>query len=723
MNNYIIEKNIYPKTDEEKLRYETLFHVANGYMGLRGSIEENCAHPGTYINGVYDIVDFEQAEPLFGLPTKKDTIVNVCDLQNLKVYINDKLIDFNKCEVLKFNQSLDMKKGIQYRTTKYKSKEGYIIDIKSSRLASFVYRNLLIMNLEVQVEKNNSVSIERSIKNGVFNYKKDNDPRANHKTIAPTISIFADENTLKSKTKTSNIEITLKAKFNCNSNTIISYDKNTIKCKASDNNIIKMETHIAIYDSIRKYNIENNLLNLNSEHIENEQEKYLQKFWNNSKIEIKGNSKLEKAINYNLFQLEQSRCPDFYGHLGAKGLSGEGYEGHYFWDTEMYCQTFFTLTNPKASKQLLMYRYRTMKAAIDNAKILGHKKGALYPWRTIAGKECSGYFLSGTAQYHIDGAIAYAIILYYRITKDKEFMNNYGMNMLSQICYLYEDLVCLYKDHYEVHEVTGPDEYTCLVSNNYYTNASIKYDIDNFLNIAKDLNYKINEERQTLLIDIKNRIYLPHSTELDISLQDDSFIRKPIWDIKNTPKEDFPLLLNHHPLELYRYQVCKQPDVILSHCIYPDYQDENCMLNSYEYYKKITTHDSSLSPTIFSINAARLGKEQEAIDFFGDSAFLDLDDLKHNTSDGIHTANMGGCYLAIVFGFGGLSFSQNKISLNPILPETWQEYSFSFYYKDNKIKVTVNKNGTEIQATKKILININGKEKIIKGTEHESCNI
>ncbi len=715
MNKLIIEKNIFPTTVEEKKIYETLFHVANGYMGTRGSIEEIPVHPGTYINGVYDVINLEHAEPLFGFPTKKDTIVNICNLQGLKVYVENLEVDFNNCTVLDFKQYLDMEKGILYRNTIYKDLNNNEITIKAQRLASFTHPNLFHFSYVISLNNKKSLKVESFITTKVSNYFKENDPRANHKKLAPIIMKGYSDNTLFSEIENSKIQIQIKVNHTSSNKKQVSHTENSISCTFENKRQIEFEKNIIISDSIRNIDVDSTPLFLNGEVLKKEQADYLKKFWEISKITIGNDEQLEKGLNYNLFQLEQSRSIDSFGHLGAKGLSGEGYEGHYFWDTEMYCQPFFTLTNPKISKSLLLYRYNMMGKAKENAKRLGHKQGVLFPWRTISGRECSGYFPAGTAQYHINCAIAYAIIMYYRTTDDKDFMIKYGLEMLLEICRLFMDLGNFYEDKFEIHEVTGPDEYTALVSNNYYTNVSVKFDLENLIQLSEELSFTIDLQELNTFQKAYNSIYLPVSEKLKLCLQDDSFIEKPIWDLENTPEEDFPLLLHHHPLELYRYQVCKQPDVVLANCLYPQYQEAEYINNSYEYYKKITTHDSSLSPTVFSIAAARLNKKKEALDFFGNSALLDLDNLKKNTADGIHTANMGGCYLAIIFGFAGLAIKKHQLSINPILPETWSHYSFTIIYKGSKIKFDIKKDKTNIVCDKDIEILINNKLEKIKG--------
>ncbi|MCR5791034.1 MAG: family 65 glycosyl hydrolase, partial [Lachnospiraceae bacterium] len=401
--------------------------------------------------------------------------------------------------------------------------------------------------------------------------------------------------------------------------------------------------------------------------------------------------------------LLQAAPHDDYAGIAAKGLSGEGYEGHFFWDTEMYVVPFFLLTDATLAKNILAFRYRTLPAAKENASLIGHKKGALYPWRTITGVECSGYFPSGTAAYHINGAIAYAVIQYYFATSDRAFMKEMGLEILLETARLWLDTgVYDRQGRFQIQEVTGPDEYTCMVNNNYYTNASARHNLLWAAKLYEEFSdeKEVKELAQRLklqdseLQEMKRaaeRMYLPYDEELSINPQDDSFLDKPVWDLTATPKEDFPLLLHYHPLHLYRYQVCKQADTVLAHFLFPSLQSKETMEKSFRYYEKITTHDSSLSTCVFSMTASMLGLKEEALSYFGDSAKLDLMNRHSNTKDGVHTANMGGCYMAIVNGFAGLRITEEGLSLDPFLPKGLKSYSFPFTFQGRSLKLTVEK--------------------------------
>jgi alpha,alpha-trehalose phosphorylase len=314
------------------------------------------------------------------------------------------------------------------------------------------------------------------------------------------------------------------------------------------------------------------------------------------------------------------------------------------------------------------------------------------------GRECSGYFPSGTAQYHINGDIAWSVVSYYLSTGDFDFIAARGAEIVFECARLWLDTGTWYQGRFQIHGVTGPDEYTCVVNNNYFTNLSAKYNLHwavRFYEMLKEagkldsLARKLDlaPEEIAAFSEAEKGMYLPYDAELGINPQDDSFLSKKKWDLEHTPKEHFPLLLHYHPLCLYRHQVCKQADTVLAHFIFEDAQSEETIRKSFLYYEGVTSHDSSLSTCIFSIVASRLGFRDKAYRYFGDSAMLDLYNTHGNTKDGIHTANMGGTWMAIVYGFAGLRVKEEGLYFSPAIPEAWKTCRFKIRYRDSQILV------------------------------------
>lgn len=729
------DKWIYKKEEilldnDSLLLEETIFHNANGYLGVRANFEEGYPAEydtirGTYINGFYDIAEMKQAEKLYGLPEEKQTMLNVADFQTIKIRIDNEEFSMFEGSVLKSRRFVNMQKGYTGRIVHWRSPDGKEIELLIRRMASFWILSLFTIEYKVKAVNFDGIIEIFSYHNGdIMNYSNPDDPRVageSEKYLIPEKIWYEDEVsycesvTSKSKLKmitavTHKVEKELKKRF-------VIKDKCacvSLRGRISKDETIRLVKYAIITDSLRTDNVKEQakqyieqVKDVDITEIYQRQSFYLSHFWRQAELKIDGDDELELAVRYNIYQLIQSVGKDEHSNIAAKGLSGEGYEGHYFWDTEMYIQPFFVLTVPEIAKNLISYRYTTLESARENARLLGHKRGALYPWRTISGSECSGFFPAGTAQYHINSDIASSIVAYYLATGDKNFIVEKGAEIVIETARLWADMGSFHNGKYELHCVTGPDEYTCVVNNNYYTNVSAKYN----LNWAVKFYMMLKDEGK--LLELKEKIhiteaeieyftlaaanmYLPYDSTLDINPQDDSFLHKNKWDISATPKEKFPLLLHYHPLHLYRFQVCKQADTVMAHFLYEDEQSKQTMKHSLEYYEKITTHDSSLSTCIFSIMASRLGMTEKAYDYFGDSAKLDLFNTHKNTKDGIHTANMGGNYMAIIYGFGGVRIKEQGLFLAPILPKDWNTYEFYLMYHNSRIGVSVNRAGCEV---------------------------
>ncbi|MBP5198948.1 MAG: glycoside hydrolase family 65 protein [Lachnospiraceae bacterium] len=734
---------------------ETIFHNANGYIGVRGTLEEGVPAEwdtmrGMYINGFYEVIPMKQAENLCNFVDKKETMLNVCDTQTIKLNVNG--LDFSLLtgKTLSNERTLDMEAGITSRAVRWQSPRGDKISLNVKRMTSFEELSLFTQEYSVTAENFDGELVVSSLHlPEVYNYSDPNDPRLAADSEQFLHCITADIKDSISYTVTE----TAVSKLRCAVLSAHALDaKRSRVCvsKTDDNTFIynavihinKGETitltkYTIITDSLRfedplktGFDKLSAVLKNGIAYYYEKQRRYLTDFWSKAMMEIQNDNEMSLAVNFNMYQLLQSATKDSFGNIAAKGLSGEGYEGHYFWDTEMFMLPFFVLTNPRLAKQILKYRYQTLDKARENARLLGHKKGALFPWRTITGVECSGYYPSGTCQYHIDGDIAYAIINYYLVTGDLDFIKDYGAEILLESARLWLDVGFFDKDRFVINMVTGPDEYTCMVNNNYYTNMVAKYNLEwavKFIKLLddKDLSkalrkkLKLTDEELTTMSEASHKMFLPFSEELGVIPQDDSFFDKPVWDLKKTPKSDFPLLLHYHPLHLYRYQVCKQADTVMAFLLFPECADKDIMKRSFEYYENITTHDSSLSKCAFSVVAARLGMRDKAYSYFGNSAKLDLMNLHHNTKDGIHTANMGGCYMSVVYGFAGLSITEEGCFLNPFLPDKWEGYTFKFGYMGSVLKVEVDQTNVKISLEDgdDVSVNLYGKlQKITKKT-------
>ncbi len=754
--------------DNKTLRLnETLFSNANGYIGVRGTLEEGVPADfntmrGMYLAGVYETIPMKQAESLCNLVEQKQTMLNVADTQSIDLYICGERFDMGTGELISNKRILDMDNGFTSREILWKSPLGNTVKIVTKRMAHLAIPQLFTIEYSVtSMDFDGEIVFDSWHIGNVTNYSDPTDPRlaAESPSYLTVKCAEAIDNSILCVSSTSVSDISIAS---ATSNILIGEDDyidvydNTddrrvctyIKGHISEGQEIRLVKFSSFSDSLKSEDpgkdamavLQDALEEVGTDgsglaHLYDRQTKILKEFWDQSGMEIMGDEDLDLAMSFNMYQLFCSapRTPGY--SMAAKGLTGEGYEGHYFWDTEMYALPFFTLTDDKLARNILHFRYKTLQKARENAGLLGHKKGALYPWRTITGEECSGYFPSGTAAYHINGAVSYAIVSYFLATGDEQFILKEGAEILVEIARLWLDTGNYDRQgRFVINEVTGPDEYTCMVDNNFYTNCAAAHGMKWMIKLLEkysDTPEIISLKQKLSLTDKEvsdiskaaDSIYLPYDEELGINPQDDSFLQKPVWDLAATPKEEFPLLLHYHPLHLYRYQVCKQADTVLAHFLFPKSADAGTMEKSFRYYEKITTHDSSLSTCVFSMQASRLGMYKEAAEYFGDSAKLDLLNLHGNSADGVHTANMGGSYMAFIYGFGGVRIDEDGLSINPFLPGTLKGYSFKFGYHGRRIKVFVDEKEISVELISgQELEFCHGKERY-KLTGGEKCSI
>ena len=713
--------------ETERLKDESIFTCASGKLGVRGNFEEGYPEDsisirGTYINGFCETENINYNEKLYGFTDDKQTICNLPDAQGIEVYANNKkLCCWENC-VSNYSYQLDMSKGIVLRSFVYDTGKGKI-QLNFERFTSFIRQGLFVIKCTVKsIDYDGEILIKSTLNGDVKNFTNSKDPRVASGTgkmlKINTVDIIDYQG---SKIHYIQSE-TLNSARKLNVFSLTSFDNQIPQYEQQDNLLItKLNTSIKSNTELSfvkfNYYIEDNkdvgknelleAYKLGFEELENEQISYISDFWQKSRVLIDSDDIKQEHLDLCLYVMLCSAGKDGNTSIAAKGLSGEGYEGHYFWDCETYIYPFFLNTNKDIAKSLLMYRYSKLKEAKEHARKLGHTKGALYPWRTITGSECSSYFPSGSAQYHINGDIARAFIQYWRSSEDYDFLPII-CEVLLETSRLWIDVGHYNKDYFKIDCVTGPDEYTCMVNNNYYTNAGAKNNLENayqLINLLKETsNYdsfknktNVSDEELYEFKEAADHMYLPYDEELGIIKQDDSFLDKKKIDLNSFNNDEYPLLLNYHPLFLYRHQICKQADAVLADYLF-DGLSASTSMKTFEYYDSVTTHDSSLSKCIFGNVAAKLGDLQRAKKYFIETLATDIDDCKGNTKDGLHMANMGGCYDMIVGGFAGFRLNDKGISLFPMLPEGFGSYSFKINYLNTNIDISVTKEGTMVST-------------------------
>ncbi len=708
-------------------RSETLFSLGNGYLGLRGAFEEKreVYHSGSYLNGFYEIIPITYGEWAYGYPQYKQRMLNLPDGTVIKLFVNGEPLDLSRGKIISYRRILDLREGSLERTLKWESPGGKKILLTVKKIVSFTRKNVAAFKWQCKsLDGKVTLKIESGIDLEVRQYRKKYDPRTGSAVSPKPLHIEKQQIDQKTgflclRTKASNL-------------VLLCSMSNLLKCSAPFktetesksnllNHIFKAETkgeeEITLYKylsygysrNFMRYTLESDVLGALKEaetagfdSLLNEQIQFLERFWAKADVQIEGDAFLQECVRFNIFHILQATGYGGKTSIPAKGLTGEGYEGHYFWDAEMYVLPFFLYTHPNTAREILLYRYCILDKARKRAGEL-HHRGALYPWRTINGDECSGYYPAGTAQYHINADIAYMIRKYVNVSGDTSFLFLCGAEMLFETARFWTSLgdyipgkgFCL-------NVVTGPDEYTALVNNNTFTNLmardNLKYasDVASLLNseykrdytcIAKKIGLKdaeIEDWKQAA-----DEMYIPFDRRLGVFPQDDTFMEKAVWDFASTGDEQYPLLLHFHPLNIYRYQILKQPDVVLVQVLQSRHFSLAEKRRNFDYYDPLTTGDSSLAPAIQCIASVELGYMEKAMEYFIKTTRLDLDDINKNVKDGIHMAAMGGTWLALVYGFGGLRDDGELIKFSPHLPAEWSRICFRLAVKGALLEMDI----------------------------------
>ena len=444
------------------------------------------------------------------------------------------------------------------------------------------------------------------------------------------------------------------------------------------------------------------------------QEQYMDDFWRRSDVRIKdiredrtkrSTVEIQQAIRFNLFHILQASARAEDTGVPAKGLTGQAYEGHYFWDTEIYLLPFLMYTSPRIARNLLAFRYKMLPQARARARELGHR-GAMFPWRTISGEEASAYYAAGTAQYHINADIMYALRKYVQATGDEAFLRDFGAEMLVETARLWLDLgfySAARGGKFCINGVTGPDEYNAVVNNNAYTNLMARENLRYATQAVQSLRATEPDAYNALAhktalepsevsewMRAAENMYVPYDDKLKIIPQDDDFLDKEPWDFRNTPADRYPLLLFYHPLNIYRKQVIKQADVVLAMFLLGDAFSLEAKKRNFDFYDPLTTGDSSLSSCVEAIIAAQIGDIDKAIRYGMAALLMDLADVGGNVKDGCHIASMGGTWMMLTYGFAGMRDHDGTLSFWPRrAPEDNAILRFPVTYRGQMLEVEI----------------------------------
>ncbi|NRF72146.1 glycoside hydrolase family 65 protein [Aquincola sp. S2] len=719
----------------------TLFAIGNGFIGLRGVGDEGPAggaHDGCYLNGFYETAPIHHPETAFGLARENQFMLSVPSGKRLQIWLDDECFDPLQGTLLHYEQALDFRRGVLERQIEWQSPGGRRVRIASQRLVCQQRRTLWAARTEVTaLNFDGRIALVINLDARVGNLAAGDDPRVgSHVAEAPLLLQSVEQDAealhLMQRTRRSGLALLSSLAWSLDAATVDGGHA-VDSCGASDCLSRRFELPLVAGQMLRldRFGTYHTSLDHPEDQLaatamatlaaarrdgfamlREEQAAYLERYWSDADLVLEGDDRLQQALRFNAWHLLQSAGRDGRTNIAAKGLTGEGYEGHTFWDTEVYVLPFFVATQPAIARSLLVYRHRLLPAARERARELAHARGARFPWRTIAGGECSAYFLAGTAQVHLNADIAHAVQLYWEASGDDHFMLQQGAELVLETARIWPDLGhhdALRGGAFCIHGVTGPDEYTALVDNNWYTNRMAQRHLRFALQVldwlAAHHRARLAELTQQLALGADEppawaraaeAMFLPVDARLGVHPQDDSFLHKPRW---NLPDTRHPLLLHYHPLVIYRHQVCKQADVMLALLLAGDDIDLNGKARDYDHYAAVTTHDSSLSYCVFGVIAAEIGRLDQALDYFERTTLLDLGDTHHNTAHGVHTAAMAGSWMGLVQGFGGLRWPAGRASFRPRLPPQWQRYAFRLWLRDAQLEVSV----TSAQATYRLL--------------------
>lgn len=750
-NRYPIREWGFTEVGDPSTVSATNFSVTNGNIGIRGQGSgARCLGSGTFLSGFHDTFDITHAEGGYGYAKVGQLIQGVPDASDFRFKVEGLPLGHPQ----KIQQDLDFRSGVATTTYLYQLDDGTRLLARLGRMVCLFDKNLAVTTVEVESpDRDMTVVVDGTINADMPHHSVDDDPRKSQIVDGCGIHEVLDNEVYREtggdcrvyRCNNSRLSVAMGVRQFKNGRPVEGqswrldikcghsarlvryavYQSHPIQPEGTAGNGLVVRTrgegtrHLVeeCHEALDKASAQD------IEVIKNRQREWLDQFWEREDItvETEDQGRTQQLIRWELFQLAQSTAQITNG-LGAKGLSGSGYSGHYFWDTEIYILPFLVYSNPQSARALLHYRYMMLPAARRRAAAL-NLDGALFPWRTLNGEEASAYFPTGTAQYHIDADIAYAVAQYTQITGDEDFLVAEGIDILVETARLWMSLGRYKTDgRFHIHCVTGPDEYTVLVDDNLYTNEMARF---NLLAAYKAYLY-LRKERVDLITQIRTRLhfdddeaqkwsraaeamFVPYDNNEGVHAQDAQFMERPRWHFDRFTAR--PLLLYYHPLVIYRHKVLKQTDVVLALYLLSSWFTPEQKLADFDYYDPLTTGDSTLSAASQSIVASEVGREELAMRYFRQSLFTDVANLHANTEDGIHLAACGGVWSSLVCGFGGLRDTGGcSLSIDPRLPSSWSSLTYQLMVGNTRFRVKITRDNVDIERLSgpELVLNVQG---------------
>jgi alpha,alpha-trehalose phosphorylase len=737
-----IERHFHP---EFMAQTETILALGNGYLGMRGSPEEGgpVVQSGTYVNGFHETWPIMYGEEAYGFARTGQTMLSVTDAKIIKLFVDDEPFWLATANMPRFDRRLDMRAGTLDREILWETPGGKQVLIRSRRLVSFEHRHAAAIQYEVTVLNARAPVV---ISSEVFAERRSvprggNDPRrgkifsgrvlqarTNHARDQRIVLAHGTDRTKMVLACGIDHRLETECSHSWKSEHTEDFGQVAFTVDAEPGCPIRLAKFIAYHTSSTASPEQicgrvdwtlDRITNEGFNALAASQRLYMDDFWRRSDVQVQnvraeksGRSSVEvqQAIRFSLFHILQASARAENAGVPAKGLTGNAYEGQYFWDTEIYVLPFLTYTAPRIARNLLHFRYRMLDKARERAKELSHK-GALFPWRTISGEEASAYYAAGTAQYHINADIMYALRRYVNATGDEEFLRECGAEMLIETARFWYDIGFFSQrkgGNFCINGVTGPDEYTTVVNNNTYTNLMARENLRYAAQTVEALRASNPDifaalTHKTALDPAEvedwkraaDRMYVPYDMETGIYPQDDGFLDRERWDFENTPADNYPLLLYYHPLNIYRHQVIKQTDVILAMFLLGHEFTLEEKRRNFLFYDPLTTGDSSLSSCVEAIMAAEIGEFDKATDYAMAALLMDLADVGGNVHDGCHIASMGGTWMVTVYGFAGMRDYNGMLSFRPVrAPQPQSTFRFPLTYRGQILDVELGPDAT-----------------------------
>jgi alpha,alpha-trehalose phosphorylase len=695
---------------------ESVFALANGHIGLRANLDEGepFGIPGTYLNSFYELRPLPYAEAGYGYPESGQTIVNVTNGKIIRLLVDDEPFDVRYGRLLAHERVLDLRAGVLRRRVEWSSPAGTAVRINSTRLVSFVQRTAAAILYEVEpIDTPLRIVVQSELVANEPGAPMSGDPRAAAALESPLrseeFSDHAARVVLVHTTKRSGLRMA------AGMDHVVEGPEGTetIAESAPEVGRVTVAANLGVGERLRLvkflaygWSSQRSLPAVRDmcvaalaearhtgwDGLAGDQHDYLDNFWDRADVELDGDTELQQAIRFGLFHTLQAGARAERRALAAKGLTGPGYDGHTFWDTEGFVLPVLTYTAPRAAADALRWRHSTLDLAQERARQLG-LDGATFPWRTIRGQECSAYWPAGTAAFHINAGIADAVARYQAAVDDEAFELEAGLELLVQTARLWRSLGHHDpKGRFRIDGVTGPDEYSALADNNVYTNLMAQRNLVAAADAVSRHPHRAAEfgadfEEAAAWRDAARDMVIPWDDMLGVHPQAEGFTRHEVWDFADTRPDQYPLLLHFPYFDLYRKQVVKQADLVLAlHARGDAFTDEE-KARDFAYYEALTVRDSSLSASTQAVVAAEVGHLELAYDYFAETALVDLHDLAGNTASGVHIASLAGAWTVAVAGFGGMRDHDGVLTFAPRLPARLQRLAFRLLFRGRQLKV------------------------------------